>query len=60
MEIGVPSEVCVGTVRRELFEVNKTLLNELDSLKAEGKVNKNGTVCTVFYIFFFILSAQTH
>lgn len=39
-EIGVNSELCVGTVRRALSKVNDTLSNELDSLKKEGKVNR--------------------
>lgn len=39
-EIGVNSELCVGTVRRALSKVNDTLSNELDNLKKEGKVNR--------------------
>lgn len=39
-EIGVNSELCVGTMRRALSKVNDTLSNELDNLKKEGKVNR--------------------
>ncbi|XP_030609733.1 E3 ubiquitin-protein ligase TRIM39-like [Archocentrus centrarchus] len=35
MEIIIPPELCVGTVRRALSQVEKTLMNEMDSLKKE-------------------------
>ncbi|XP_005748000.1 E3 ubiquitin-protein ligase TRIM39-like [Pundamilia nyererei] len=35
MEINIPPELCVGTVRRALSKVERTLMNEMENLKKE-------------------------
>ncbi|KAL4007276.1 hypothetical protein ACER0C_001128 [Sarotherodon galilaeus] len=35
MEINIPPELCVGTVRRALSKVERTLMNDMDNLKKE-------------------------
>lgn len=47
MEIGVHTELCVGTMRRALSKLDDTLKKELDGLKKEGKacLGINFTCC---------------
>lgn len=47
MEINIPPDLCVGTVRRALSKVERTLMNEMENLKKEGDTSLAGK--TAFY-----------